>query len=157
MTLDARSQYAAYLLQLISQDMLKDSERWFGEEVANDPTVLILGIVGEAGEVADEFKKMLRGSQTEAVAWPKIMEECVDVFIYLMSLCALVNFNIIEGYDEKRAFNEQRFGKKEDADSPDQSTLAAEVRRQQQSPLGAAGFVSGSDLPPEVYEGQPEA
>lgn len=133
------------LLQMVGQEMMFDSKDWFGADVATDIDIITLGIAGEAGEVCDVLKKMHRGTLSDEEGWPKYCEELVDVFIYVISACALLNFNIVEGYYEKRAFNNERFS--QHASSPDQSTLAAAVRGQQPDPLGASAFVGEGQLP----------
>src|SRR3954467_3710185 len=49
------------------KDMVEKTFRWFPEVIKNgeiDLHMLIYGICGEAGEIADEMKKFLRGSRT---------------------------------------------------------------------------------------------
>lgn len=125
---------------------MEDSTGWFGEEIANDLVTTVLGINGEAGEVADIVKKVLRGSLSEED--PKVVghlcEELVDVFIYTLMAARILNFDIVKGYMEKREYNHRRFTR--DASSTDQPAHSAEVRRQQQAPLGASAFVGEREV-----------
>jgi NTP pyrophosphatase (non-canonical NTP hydrolase) len=95
------------------KEMFADSKRWFGEEASIDLTMHVFGLVGEAGEVADEIKKVLRGSQTLEEAAPKIAEELVDTMIYLFLLFVILGIDPGPVYAQKREYNEQRFGPKD--------------------------------------------
>jgi NTP pyrophosphatase (non-canonical NTP hydrolase) len=98
------------------EDMIKqcaeDSVRWF-PGFQNLPLVT-LAMAGEVGEVANLVKKVARGSHTvEQVREAGLEEEVVDVLIYLCGLMGLKEFeqtNWQKVWDQKRAFNEVRFG-----------------------------------------------
>lgn len=100
-------------LDALLVQMQEDSIRWFGEETPKNLTLHVLGLVGESGEVADILKKITRGSVDFNT--PGIMEhlrtELIDVFIYLVMLFGATRTNVLEEYEKKRAYNEQRFGK----------------------------------------------
>lgn len=99
-----------------------DSVRWFPE--AQDLPTMTLAMCGEAGEVANLVKKIVRGSlTTEEAMDPETMsdmekdtlqEEIVDVLIYLCNIMGLQELRGIDWkqiWDDKRAFNEDRFGR----------------------------------------------
>ena len=90
--------------------MREDSDRWFGAGTSENMTLMVLGICGEAGEVADLVKKVIRGSLTLEQAVPEIKEECIDVLHYLLMVMGMLGVDVIEEYKKKRAFNEARFG-----------------------------------------------
>lgn len=140
-------------LRYIMETCFKDSERWF-PDVFNDITMITLGITGEAGEVADELKKMIRGTRSPEEGWPKYAMELVDVLIYVCCAAKILNLDLAEAFWEKRQFNEERFGKG-NADSGDKSALASEVRRQQSDPLGSASFVCEGDVQIKVQSEAP--
>lgn len=109
------------LKDMISQ-CTGDSARWFPGE-AQSLANLVLCMCGEAGEVANIVKKVVRGSLSiEQVTDPQVMgdlgkdtlqEEIIDVLIYLCNLMGLKEFKDVDWttiWYDKRDFNEQRFG-----------------------------------------------
>jgi NTP pyrophosphatase (non-canonical NTP hydrolase) len=98
-------------IQEIIKQCGKDSHRWF-PKTADDLGFMTLAMVGEAGEVANVVKKVLRGSLDlkNASAKNQLTMEIADVFIYLMDLCDLLGIDIEKAYNMKRMENEQRFG-----------------------------------------------
>jgi NTP pyrophosphatase (non-canonical NTP hydrolase) len=99
----------------------EDSRRWFPG--AQDLPTMVLAMCGEAGEVANLVKKIVRGSLTVEEAMDvdtmadfekdTLQEEVVDVLIYLCNIMGLLEFKDVnwgEIFHDKRAFNEQRFG-----------------------------------------------
>lgn len=48
---------------------------------------LILGLVGEAGEIANKYKKVLRGDKTLKAARADLIDEASDTLWYLAMLC----------------------------------------------------------------------
>ena len=92
--------------------MQEDSDRWFGEGTQNNLGVMALGLCGESGEVADIVKKLMRGSIN--ISDPNVLdhlqEELVDVFHYWMLLSGMLHLDFHKVYEEKRTFNELRFG-----------------------------------------------
>lgn len=99
-----------------------DSQRWF-PGTQEDLVVHILGLVGEAGEVADIVKKSIRGSletiqvnpdnQTRAM----IIEELTDVLIYVGNIAALLRIDLEASFNVKRQINEERFGQNNPANN----------------------------------------
>jgi NTP pyrophosphatase (non-canonical NTP hydrolase) len=98
-------------IQEIIKQCGKDSHRWF-PKTADDIGFMTLAMVGEAGEVANVVKKILRGSLflKDAKTKNDLAMEITDVFIYLMDLCDLLGIDIERAYNMKRMENEQRFG-----------------------------------------------
>jgi NTP pyrophosphatase (non-canonical NTP hydrolase) len=104
-------------------DCTSDSNRWFPGE-AQSLANQVLCMAGEVGEVANFVKKITRGSITEAEALDPeytvnilgkdtLQEEVVDVLIYLCNLLGNPAFKDVDWqqvWEDKRDFNEQRFG-----------------------------------------------
>ena len=88
------------------QQFLKDTS-WYahaGERNAKEMAYLVLGLVGEAGEFADEFKKIVReaGFDNEegcraliAEGRLHLIDELGDVLWYLVHLCDQLGINIV--------------------------------------------------------------
>jgi NTP pyrophosphatase (non-canonical NTP hydrolase) len=91
---------------------LGDSERWFPER-SHSLVHHVLGLAGEAGEVANLVKKLDRGDFTlqEAAIRYDLAMELTDAYIYLLNIAALLGIDLSKSFDVKRAENEQRFGK----------------------------------------------
>jgi NTP pyrophosphatase (non-canonical NTP hydrolase) len=88
-----------------------DSERWFPE--SQSLAMLTLCLAGEVGEVANLVKKLERGTHTIDEERLVLAEEIIDVQIYLANLMGLQEFADVDWkaiWEEKRAFNEKRFG-----------------------------------------------
>lgn len=100
-------------LMFLSRQATKDSRRWFPSSISlNHHT---LGLVGEAGEVANIVKKIDRGSSSidDPAVKEHLAEEVVDVLIYLVNLMGLEEFKDVDWMQvwyQKRQFNEERFG-----------------------------------------------
>lgn len=92
-----------------------DSKRWF-PETAEDLTFMVLALCGEVGELANEIKKIVRGSANikEAKTRVALMMEEADVFTYLLCISILTGTDLEKAYYAKRAENERRFGKSDD-------------------------------------------
>ena len=90
------------------RQMQEDSKGWFGEA---DPFIWMLGLVGEAGECADQMKKYLRGSKTEAQMIEKLKVELIDVFHYWCLLIGYYDVDVEEVYTKKREYNVQRYAR----------------------------------------------
>lgn len=98
-------------LQELIDQATEDSERWF-PEVAHDLAFMSLAICGETGEMANLVKKIVRGSTDYQDSLPAIKSELVDVFVYLLMIAGVLNLDLEKAYEEKRTYNESRFGKK---------------------------------------------
>jgi NTP pyrophosphatase (non-canonical NTP hydrolase) len=95
------------------KDMVMNTFRWFPDTVKNgqiDLHMLIYGICGEAGEVAEEMKKFLRGSRTEQQLTERLAIESVDCFHYIVLLWYVLGIDPGEVYQRITRDNEKRFG-----------------------------------------------
>lgn len=64
-------------------------DKWFGPD--NEIAIPALGIAGEAGEVADKIKKMLRGDKV----YPnEIIQEVGDVLYYCAIICDRFDYTL---------------------------------------------------------------
>jgi NTP pyrophosphatase (non-canonical NTP hydrolase) len=98
------------------KDMVEKTLRWFPGVVRDgeiDLNVLIYGICGEAGEIADEMKKFLRGSRTQEELVEKLGNESVDCFHYIALLWVVLGIDPGEVYAKLTEANEKRFGPQE--------------------------------------------
>ena len=98
------------VLSSIATQCLMDSERWFPGNLTQDVAFLALCMSGEAGEVNNKVKKVVRGSRTLDESRKEIVEEVTDVFIYLMNLVHALGFDLYHEYMKKRVINEGRWG-----------------------------------------------
>jgi NTP pyrophosphatase (non-canonical NTP hydrolase) len=105
-------------LKELAQEARQNSERWFGA-VHDDDQALVplachytLGMVGEAGEVANVVKKWLRHPETASLGQlgEDLELELADVFIYLLLLADEVGVDLEAAYAKKRDINEGRWG-----------------------------------------------
>ncbi len=94
-----------------ARECLEDSKRWF-PHVANSITHVTLGMAGEAGEFANIVKKIERGDLdiNDAATRIRLREEATDIYIYLLNIAGLLNFDLSKSYYATRANNEKRFG-----------------------------------------------
>lgn len=92
------------------KEMQDDSARWFPNG-GRDLLVLVLGLVGESGEVADQLKKYLRNPSDEAweMRKEKLVTEIIDVFHYWCLLVGLLEIDVDEVYRRKREYNIERY------------------------------------------------
>jgi NTP pyrophosphatase (non-canonical NTP hydrolase) len=90
------------------KEMLDDSERWFPGR-GLDLSVLVLGLAGEAGEVADQLKKHLRGSKDWDATFDKLQVEIIDVFHYWCMIVGVLGIDVDKVYRMKRAYNIGRY------------------------------------------------
>lgn len=91
-----------------------DSRVWFPEN-ADDLQHHVLGLCGEAGEVANIVKKIDRGDGDLESARKDLAEEVIDVVIYCMNIVAILGVDPDKVWNLKRAKNKVRF--KGDADA----------------------------------------
>lgn len=96
-------------IQEMAEQCLKDSDEWFPNQ-SRQPDFLVLCLFGEVGELANEVKKVLRGTHRFDDQLPKIKEEATDVLIYLLNFMAIMGIDIEKEYNDKRQFNVSRFG-----------------------------------------------
>ncbi len=100
-------------IQSLTDRMKKDSAFWHSTVVNQDHEALrahyALGLCGEAGEVADEIKKMSYHPDREARR-VDLGTELSDVLIYLLLLADLEGIDIIDMYLKKREHNISRWG-----------------------------------------------
>lgn len=69
-------------------------DKWFGPE--NELAIPGLGIAGEAGEVADKIKKVLRGDSIDPAS---IVQEVGDVLYYCAIICSRVDYKLSEAVE----------------------------------------------------------
>jgi NTP pyrophosphatase (non-canonical NTP hydrolase) len=105
------------VLDEMIQGCTADSTKWFPQAQKLDTMVLCMA--GEVGEVANLVKKIVRGSITVDEAMDEgLAEEIIDVLIYLCNLMGLKEFQTVDWkaiWDNKRSYNESRFGTIEQA------------------------------------------
>lgn len=87
----------------------EDSHAWF-PELSQDLEFQTLALCGEAGELANVVKKIVRGTHKRNLMQPNLEEEAMGVFIYLCNIFHLLNIDPIERYNVERARNVKRFG-----------------------------------------------
>ncbi len=94
-----------------------NSERWFPLVHNPDQAVVplyvhyALGLAGEAGEVANLVKKLLRfGHDKGTDATPALADELADVFTYLLLLADECGVDLMSAYEAKKAICEERWG-----------------------------------------------
>ncbi len=90
------------------KEMQEDSARWFPNG-GRDLLILVLGLVGESGEVADELKKYLRNPHDWDQRVEKIKIEVIDVFHYWCLIVGLLDIDVDEIYRQKREYNIGRY------------------------------------------------
>ena len=97
-------------LATMTRQMRADAETWFPALHQRDHMALVtaytLGLAGEAGEVANEIKKLNRDVGGERQNLPA---ELADVLTYLLLLADECNVDIEAAYRKKRTFNRDRW------------------------------------------------
>lgn len=96
-------------LEEIIKQCSTDSEEWFPEQ-AVDPFFVAACTAGEIGEAINLLKKWVRGTHEKFQIKDELEGEVTDTFIYLMNLIGILDFDIVEAYKKKRAYNQERFG-----------------------------------------------
>lgn len=100
-------------LREIQAQCYADSQRWFPRlhrTMTHAAIHFTLGLIGEAGEVANLAKKVNRGDATWAAVGPRLADELADVQIYLCDLAASLDVDLATAVATKRSINEDRFG-----------------------------------------------
>lgn len=95
-------------LEEIIQQCLEDSRKWF-PDTAEELGHHVMSLAGEVGEVCNAFKKINRGDKNTHLS--DLEEEVTDVFIYLCNIAGLLGMDLVEAYERKRKFNQERFSK----------------------------------------------
>lgn len=101
-------------LHELAVHMRENSERWFPRLHSKGPDDQIplhqfytLGLVGEAGEVANIVKKAAR----QGILYPEdLAPELADGFTYLLLLTHEMHIDLIGAYHEKEKICEERWG-----------------------------------------------
>jgi NTP pyrophosphatase (non-canonical NTP hydrolase) len=96
----------------MSKQNLEDSERWFGDlDVCYSIPHAALCLAGEAGEFANEVKKISEGRAKlgDAATRLRLTEELTDVFTYTLKLAALLGIDLEKAYQYVRSENDKRF------------------------------------------------
>jgi NTP pyrophosphatase (non-canonical NTP hydrolase) len=81
----------------ISADNLQDLEH------------LVVCLIGEVGEFANELKKIVRGDASYEERQNELAEELADSFIYLMKIAAQTGIDLESEFLKKLEKNYQRF------------------------------------------------
>ncbi len=92
----------------------KDIEEYFPELSKNGAQLILhmgLGLVGEAGEIANDLKKWHRGDFGIIELVDRMSKELPDVLIYLVLMAGALNIDIEDAWKEKKAYNDQRYRK----------------------------------------------
>jgi NTP pyrophosphatase (non-canonical NTP hydrolase) len=100
-------------LRRIQRESIADSRRWFPDlhdTLDHQATHFTLGLLGEAGEVANLVKKVKRGDTSWAEMTPRLADEMADVLTYLCDFAATLGIDLADEWAKKRLFNEERFG-----------------------------------------------
>jgi NTP pyrophosphatase (non-canonical NTP hydrolase) len=86
--------------------------KWDQEINKNNPEMLgylALALSGEAGEVANAVKKVMRGDISYEEQKDQIAAEVIDVFIYLIKFSYQMGFDLEGKFLEKLEVNKKRF------------------------------------------------
>lgn len=105
-------------LTAIARQARTNSERWFprvhdpDRQAAPLAVHYALGLVGEAGELANLAKKALRLGNAEGAAFlaTEAGPELADVFTYLVLLADELGVDLLNAFVEKQAVCEARWG-----------------------------------------------
>ncbi len=76
------------------QRRASDTDRAAGDEATTRLEIYLLGLAGEAGSVASEYKKRLRDGSAHARWKPRLAEELGDVLWYLSAIASEVDLNL---------------------------------------------------------------
>jgi NTP pyrophosphatase (non-canonical NTP hydrolase) len=100
------------VLVKLEETAISDSHRWFPECDNLGLPFWMLCLTGEVGELANELKKVMRGTANfnDAKVKYKIDMEVADIFTYLLQIAGMLQIDLEAAYNVKRQFNEERFG-----------------------------------------------
>jgi NTP pyrophosphatase (non-canonical NTP hydrolase) len=70
-------------------------------------------LAGEVGETCNEIKKWSRGDFNVQELTKRLEEELPDILIYLVMLSHAVGVDLEKAYAEKKEYNDERFGTKQ--------------------------------------------
>lgn len=70
---------------------------------------LVVCLIGEVGEFANELKKVVRGDVSYEERQAALAEELTDTFIYLLKIAAQTGIDLESEYLKKLEKNRQRF------------------------------------------------
>jgi len=76
-----------------------------------DPVVPLLGLAGEVGELASEYKKFLRDGEAHGLYRQRIEEEMGDILWYLADAAAFFQLNLDDIAQKNLSKCRERFGK----------------------------------------------
>lgn len=85
---------------------------WDEAITAHNPQMLeylALALCGEAGEVANVIKKVIRGDVSYEEQREHVIEEVTDVLIYILKFAYQMNFDLESAYLDKMKKNKDRF------------------------------------------------
>jgi len=85
---------------------------------------LILGMVTEAGELADVFKKYV--AYGREIDWVNVTEEIGDLMWYIINFCTTNNLNFFDILEANIAKLQARYGGKFSAEKANNRNLAVE-------------------------------
>jgi len=116
------------LKDLIEMQKDFDSKHGWSQSRTSDHAIIdavgfdLIGLIGEVGEFANILKKVnlektLKNSNFEDLCseeyFPKMREELIDAFIYLVRLMGHMDMDIESEYLDKVKYNKERFRKYE--------------------------------------------
>lgn len=97
----------------VAQACLANSKRWFPDPhnrgLEHAILHMALGVAGEAGEVVELVKKAHRFGETEQINRKKLGDELIDVIVYCLNLCALLDIDPEIALRDKTHECEQRY------------------------------------------------
>ena len=98
----------------IAKEARANSERWFPQLHDGHldlTTFYALGLAGEAGEVCNVVKKMIRAHDINPSALlSDLATEMADVFVYLLLLADNLGVDLVAEYRAKVVVNDKRWG-----------------------------------------------
>lgn len=96
-------------LEHIQKVEAKNNKLYFPEQ-EQTPTYLGICLAGEVGEVCNEIKKWVRGTQDWEALRSKLVGELPDILIYLVMIAEEFAIDLDGAWEEKRIVNDRRYG-----------------------------------------------